>query len=126
MKSVALALLVMVSMAAAALLALTVADWKLEADFARSVSAEVRRRPPHPFLQVLPRGQVTPVNAAGFRGEEIELPKPAGTLRIVTLGGSTTLGVTNPYEESYPFLLQRRLRERFPGRRIEVQNAAAA
>ena len=110
----------------ALLCALTVAEWKAEADFARSIYAEVRRRPPHPFLQVLPAGQVGHVNEEGFRGDAITPAKPGRTFRIFTLGGSTTLGVNNAYEETYPFLVQQMLRARHPGRDIEVQNAAAA
>ena len=108
----------------ALLCALTVAEWKAEADFARSIYAEVRRRPPHPFLQVLPAGQVGHVNEEGFRGDAITPAKPGRTFRIFTLGGSTTLGVNSAYEETYPFLVQQMLRARHPGRDIEVQNAA--
>ncbi len=98
----------------------------LQASFATSLFQETRRRPPHPFLQVLPGGQVEHVNAHGFRGDPIELAKPAGTFRIFTIGGSTTLGVSNPYAESYPSLLQTLLRERHPDIPIEVQNAGSA
>jgi lysophospholipase L1-like esterase len=107
-------------------LGVTVAEWKVEADFARSVYAEVHRRPPHPFLQVLPAGQVDHVNDEGFRGDAITPAKAPHTFRLFTLGGSTTLGVTNAYEDSYPFLLQQLLRARHPGHIIEVENAGAA
>jgi lysophospholipase L1-like esterase len=125
-KKLLSAALALASLGMTLIVALAIAEWKVEADFARTVYAEVRRRPPHPFLQVLPGSQVGHVNEEGFRGDPIALEKPAGTYRIFTLGGSTTLGVTNAYEESYPFLLQQLLRERHPGRSIEVQNAAAA
>lgn len=52
-------------------------------------------------------------NTLGFRGDEILLPKPEGTYRIVTLGGSTTYsdGVAD-YTKSYPVLLQNYLYEK--------------
>jgi len=59
-------------------------------------------------------------NNLGYRGADIEVPKPSGVFRIICLGGSTT-------EErcrggTYPSILQALLRARFPGRRIEVVN----
>jgi len=78
----------------------------------------------HPFVQLTPSAQVLDgVNRDRFRGDPIALEKPARTLRIFTLGGSTTLGVRNSFESSYPRLLQLRLQQQFPGTRIEVQNA---
>jgi lysophospholipase L1-like esterase len=106
--------------------ALGVTELVLQVSHANNLYREVRRRPPHPFLQVLPSGQVDHVNAEGFRGDPLALTAPPGTFRIFTLGGSTTLGVANPYNESYPFLLQAILQERHRGIRIEVQNAGAA
>jgi lysophospholipase L1-like esterase len=105
---------------------LWIAELLLERSFADSLYKEVRRRPPHPFLQVMPSGQVDHVNDQGFRGDPITLDKSANSLRIFTLGGSTTLGVSNPYQESYPYLLQQELRSRHPGVNIEVQNAGSA
>lgn len=35
------------------------------------------------------------IDALGFRGPEVELPKPPGTFRIVCMGDSTTFGVWN-------------------------------
>jgi lysophospholipase L1-like esterase len=86
----------------------------------------------HPFLQIVASNVPTApgssgidgVNEEGFRGEEIAVEKPANTFRLFALGGSTTLGISNPYVETYPAVLQRLLAERYPGVRIEVQNAA--
>jgi lysophospholipase L1-like esterase len=97
----------------------------LRARFAEDVNQEARRYPPHPFLQVVTASQVR-VNSHGFRGEPIALRKPPGTFRIFTLGGSTTMGVGNTYEDTYPFKLERMLRQRYPGVNIEVQNAGSA
>jgi len=62
-------------------------------------------------------------NALGYRGDEIEVPKPAGVFRIALIGGSTTYqtGVED-FRKSYPYLLQQLLNG--PGRpRVEVVNA---
>jgi lysophospholipase L1-like esterase len=126
MRRLLLAVMALGVLVLTGLIALTIAEWKVEADFARTLYAEVRRRPPHPFLQVLPSGQVGHVNEQGFRGDPIAPVKSRGRFLIFALGGSTTLGVSNAYEETYPFLLQQRLRERHPGRDIQVQNAGAA
>jgi len=120
---IAIALLLVALVGGAALL---VTELWLRNDRANSFYSEVRRYPPHPFLQAVPAMAADHVNAQGFRGESIQKDKPAGTFRIFTIGGSTTLGVNNPYEESYPYLLQQALRERYPGVRIEVQNAGCA
>lgn len=119
-------LILFLSLLATAVGAIAVTELLLRQQGAARLHAEVRRRPPHPFLQVLPSGQVDHVNEAGFRGDPIEPRKPAGTFRIFTLGGSTTIGVANPYADSYPRLLQTLLQEAYPDRAIEVQNAGSA
>jgi len=100
-----------------------VAELWLRSNRADSVYTEIQRHPPHPFMQAVPAMAVDHVNLQGFRGDDVVMPKPAGTFRIFTIGGSTTLGVTNPYAESYPYLLQAALRDKYPGRTIEVFNA---
>lgn len=63
-------------------------------------------------------------NLLGYRGDEIILPKPDGVYRIVTLGGSTTYGVgVKSYKESYPYLLQKELHEKYHLSHVEVVNA---
>jgi len=60
-------------------------------------------------------------NNAGFRDDDVVLPKPPGVFRIACVGGSTTEeGYTNA--TTYPNLLEAKLRERFPGHAIEVIN----
>lgn len=60
-------------------------------------------------------------NNLGWRDSEIALPKAAGVVRLVCVGGSTTVeGRTN--EATYPKMLQVLLRERFHTDRIEVIN----
>lgn len=56
-------------------------------------------------------------------GERLTVPKPPRQLRVVCLGGSTTLPSTDAEGVSYPRALERLLRDRFPGRDIVVANA---
>ena len=52
-------------------------------------------------------------NSLGYRGEEIEQPKPAGQFRIACLGGSTTYtSDVKDYRDSYPYLLEKYLKTR--------------
>jgi lysophospholipase L1-like esterase len=62
-------------------------------------------------------------NALGLRGEELAIGKPAGTVRIVCCGGSTTYGegVFYDYKLSMPYLLEQVLRGE--GHQVEVINA---
>jgi hypothetical protein len=61
------------------------------------------------------------INAEGFRGPDFSAAKPPGTLRVACIGSSTTVqGRTDG--ETYPALLEKKLRRRHPGRRIEVLN----
>jgi len=61
-------------------------------------------------------------NSWGFRGPEFSVKKPAGTVRIVCLGASTTEGSQRD-NETYPHFLQQALDRLFPTRKIEVINA---
>jgi lysophospholipase L1-like esterase len=64
---------------------------------------------------------VVEMNSEGYRTHEFAIPKPAGMVRVICIGGSTTVaGRTN--DETYPALLQKKLRARFPGLRLEVLN----
>jgi lysophospholipase L1-like esterase len=66
------------------------------------------------------------VNRDGFVStRDIPLEKAPGELRIVTLGGSSTVGNRNHDEDTYPRVLETLLQERFPEREISVINAAA-
>lgn len=61
------------------------------------------------------------INRHGFRGSDVTQMKPANTLRIIAMGGSTTfLGLTD--DATYPAYLQRELQSLFPERKIEVLN----
>jgi lysophospholipase L1-like esterase len=63
------------------------------------------------------------INALGFRGDDLQPEKPAGKYRVVALGDSTTYGITNEYDETYPFQLERMLDADLNTDRIEVVNA---
>ena len=82
----------------------------------------VRYRPgAHLTLEVAGTTYEIAINSRGFRTQEFEVPKPAGRLRVVCVGGSTTVqGGTN--QETYPAILERLLRRDLPGRSIEVLN----
>lgn len=65
------------------------------------------------------------VNALQFRGHEVVVPKPAGTVRVVCVGGSTTFDILARTDEAtWPAQLERRLRAKHP--RVEVVNAGVA
>lgn len=64
-------------------------------------------------------------NALGFRGAEATLEKPAGRYRIIVLGGSVAWGYgCTADDRTVPGRLQALFQEQFPGRDIEVINAA--
>lgn len=78
---------------------------------------------PMPYINYLAAPQYDEHNSLGYRGGEIELPKPEGVYRIVALGGSTTYSTGTTAEESYPALLQQILRENYGYEHVEVINA---
>jgi len=62
------------------------------------------------------------VNQDSFRGREYSTEKPAGTYRIIVLGDSNTMGSGVEENETYPFVLEKRLIEREDGWNYEVLN----
>jgi lysophospholipase L1-like esterase len=66
------------------------------------------------------------VNSFGYRGDEIEIPKPDGVFRIVALGGSTTYDTeVSDWHDAYPAQLERVLREEYGYTNVEVINGGA-
>jgi lysophospholipase L1-like esterase len=68
-------------------------------------------------------GETATINARGFRGSDFDPAKPRGTFRIVCLGESSTFGFHNGDTETFPYLLEKALRERPQSARAEVINA---
>ena len=64
-------------------------------------------------------------NRFGFREREFAAAKPAQALRIMVLGDSLTWGVGLAEGERYTNLLERRLAESYPEKRVEVLNFGA-
>lgn len=64
------------------------------------------------------------INSFGFRGDNITLEKPAGTIRVMVLGASETFGLYESPGMDYPAQLARFLNEQIP-HQVEVLNAAA-
>jgi lysophospholipase L1-like esterase len=66
-------------------------------------------------------------NSLGYRGEEVEIPKPAGVYRIIALGGSTTYGSgVKDWRDAYPAQLGQVLREDYGYTNVEVVNGGVA
>ena len=62
------------------------------------------------------------INRQGGRGSDWEETKPIGVIRVVAIGGSSTFGVSNPDEATWPAYLGSLLGQRY-GTGIEVFNA---
>lgn len=85
----------------------------------------------HPYLPVVLRPgsrletrEKVSINNAGFRGPDIEMPKKSGTVRIAVLGGSSVWGSgVSEEDQTWPRVLERKLRDDFKDIRIEVVNA---
>jgi lysophospholipase L1-like esterase len=63
-------------------------------------------------------------NNLGFRGEDMSIQKPEGTIRIAVLGSSLVYDPSLDLADSYPHRLQQYLREQ--GYNVEVINAGVA
>ena len=66
------------------------------------------------------------INGQGFRGPEVAMPKPEGTIRIAFLGASTTLcAEVQDTEQTWPHLVTEALKKRFPAVKFDYINAGA-
>ena len=61
-----------------------------------------------------------PINSLGFRGPEVELEKPDGVTRILSLGESSAFGDGVQWDEAFAPVLERELRQR--GQDVQVWN----
>jgi lysophospholipase L1-like esterase len=62
------------------------------------------------------------VNSMGFRGPEVESPKPHGRFRIAVIGDSVTLGWGVPDDQTFAAQLGQLLHDRLPGRDLDIVN----
>lgn len=111
----------------------------LGADQLDPVAASLRnsRIEPHPYLAYANRpgfrkqaSATDPVsiehNSLGFNSAEVSWEKPAGTYRIVCLGGSSTYGIgPSSTWTNWPVKLGQELETRIAGRPFEVVNLGA-
>ena len=67
-------------------------------------------------------GSVANINALGFRGPAVSLPKPDGVLRVVLLGGSTTFGWGVGDDETIDAHMRAIMADQYPERVVEVVN----
>jgi lysophospholipase L1-like esterase len=65
-------------------------------------------------------------NSLGYRGDEVQVPKPDGVYRIVALGDSTTYGTLAAYDQTYPYDLQQVFRVDYGMKNVEVINAGVS
>jgi len=77
---------------------------------------------PMPYVNYIPSPGFPEHNSLGYRGPEIEIPKPEGVYRIVALGGSTTYSSATEPQDSYPAQLQNILRDQYGYANVEVIN----
>ena len=83
--------------------------WKLKPN--QDCYTKIDRKPVH-------------INSRGTRGLEFQVPKPAGTFRVLSLGDSRTFGWGLAEAETYSGLIEKQLQARVgSGKKIEVINA---
>lgn len=83
---------------------------------------------PHPYLlwelvpdQVYDRQKI---NRKGLRYEDFEAKKKPGEFRFLVIGDSSAFGCGIPETKRFSDILQDKLQERYPGKKIRVINAA--
>ena len=113
-----------------ALLALTEAGLRLEArqrngfthiDEVFTIDPATGLRVPRPSTRY---GHIA-INRLGFRGPEIEVPKPPGRLRLAFVGASTTFCAdVSGDDKTWPHEVARALAARHPARSVDYVNAA--
>ena len=86
------------------------------------INAQDQLIQPVPYLNYIANPENPEHNNLGYRGKDIELPKPEGIFRIVALGGSTTYSTGTSAEESYPAFLEQILRDQYGYTQVEVIN----
>lgn len=64
-------------------------------------------------------------NKFGFRNRDFPMKKPPGQFRIMLVGDSSALGFGVDDDQTFAYLLQEKLEEKYPGKDILVINAAS-
>lgn len=65
------------------------------------------------------------INSLGFRGPEVQVPKPVGTIRLAFLGASTTYcAEVSNNAMTWPHLVWAKLQDQWPSIRFDYINAA--
>ena len=75
-----------------------------------------------------PSSEVGPIriNSLGFRGPEVEMPKPDGCIRVAFLGGSTTFcAEASALEQTWPHLVIDELSRRYPDSSFDYVNGGS-
>lgn len=90
-----------------------------------SYDAQAQLYVPTPGYEIAGERIHIKINSLGFRGDEFSRAKPAGVIRVVCLGASTTFSSeVSSNDATWPHRLQERLAQAYPGQRFEVINAA--
>lgn len=76
-----------------------------------------------PGIRAYTHDEPVEINEKGLRAANVSGPVPAGTRRVLALGDSQTFGNGLSLEETWPALLEDRLRRESPGWRWQVLNA---
>ncbi|MBN2562523.1 MAG: SGNH/GDSL hydrolase family protein [Phycisphaerae bacterium] len=80
---------------------------------------------PRPAAQVFSKGRHISINSFGYRGPEFDMAKPAGVVRVVCIGGSTTFDVkVSDDSRTWPARLEAILRDHYDLHQVQVINAA--
>lgn len=80
---------------------------------------------PMPFVGYVPSPNQPDHNALGYRGPEVQIPKPAGVFRIAVSGGSTSYGDGLQESDTWARQLESILRHDYGYEQVEVVNLAA-
>lgn len=77
-----------------------------------------------PYLNTKFQGANIVTNSSGFRNREIDINKDVQIYRIICLGASPTFGWGVDLWDTYPFLLEQKLKKNSQSKNIEVINAS--
>lgn len=63
------------------------------------------------------------MNSHGLRSKEFSAKKPSGVYRIIAIGGSSVAGIESPDDQTWPAILENKLKTIYSSRKYEVINA---